>query len=188
MGYCQKARKLGLTHSEPVGGVLSEFKDAIQSLIGGETIDWGPILQVRTEEAEASDSHGARTISGDGRKQSYFASARIGEKGRNVNWRIFGKDAPWIFSEIIHELKPNRTVEASIGLSVDVTWKNGLTEGETPFNNINIYKRNIVFNQDGSINGDYQREKVLQMNGELKPFIDSASGQWPEPDSNPSIL
>ena len=111
----------------------------------------------------------------------------LGEKGRNVNWRLFGKDAPWIFSEIIHELKSDGSVEASHKLSVDITWKNGQKQGDTPFNNLNIYKRNIVFNQDGSIQANYDREDLLPMEGELKPFIDSASGQWPELAIAPSV-
>ncbi len=170
-----------------VGGVLSDFRDAIQSAIGGGTVDWGPILQIRTEEPEGSPNHDARSNSSDGKKQSNFASARIGEKGRNVNWRLFGKDAPWIFSEIIHELKSDGSVEASHKFSVDITWKNGEKQGETPFNNLNIYKRKIVFNQDGSIKADYEREDLLPMEGELKPFVDSASGQWPEPPIPPSV-
>jgi hypothetical protein len=119
-----------------VGGVLANYVDIYERLEDGETVDLGPLLQIRTEEAEVSTTHDARTFSPDGTKQSNFASARIGEKGRNANWRIFGKDAPWIFSEIIHEIKSDRTVEASLGLSVDVKWKDGEVEGATPFNNM----------------------------------------------------
>ena len=45
----------------------------------------------------------------------------------------------------------------------------------------------MVLNQDGSIGADYEREDILLMEGELKPFIESASGEWPEAAIQPSI-
>jgi hypothetical protein len=129
---------------------------------------------------------GKTTVAQDGTKLSYYATGRVGLGGQNVNWRLMGKDAPWIFSEIIIELKADRTVAAQIKASVDKSWSEttGAVEGETAFNNLNLYKlgRNLQTDEF-----EFALQKLMPMEGELEPFINSASGQRPEPPIPPSV-
>ena len=93
-------------------------------------------------------------------------------------------DAPWIFSEIIFEMKPDGTVDTRLRTSVDIAWKDGsVTSGTKQFNNLNIYKRTVTV--DGVV--QYERKGLLQMEGKLEPFVKSASGVWPEPPLSPEI-
>lgn len=70
-----------------------------------------------TQPSETNEHNAAQTVSGNGTKVSYYATGRVGSGGQNVNWRLVGKDAPWIFSEIIFELKSDRSVAAEIKTS-----------------------------------------------------------------------
>jgi len=127
-------------------------------------------------------------LAADGKRTSGFSTGRIGETGRNVNWRLFGLDAPWIFSEIIFEIQSDRSVKTIHKASVDVEWENGsLTQGDNPFNNLNIYLGVQSQGQDGSYKITYERKGLLRMEDELEDFINSASGDWPEPDIPPSV-
>jgi hypothetical protein len=142
-----------------------------------------PFMESETNGWMKHEGHKAAKLSG-------YCTARIGEKGRNVNWRLFGLDAPWIFSEIVHEVKPDRTVETTVRTSVDVSWKDGsIIQGATPFNNLSIYKAIPNQRQDGSFAVTYEREPdgLLEMEGKLERFINSVSGRWPEPDIPPSV-
>lgn len=146
----------------------------------------GVTYELFTETPETADQYnGTLNIAEDRTKFSGYASFRIGEQGRKVNWRLIGKDAPWIFSEIIFQINPDRTVENSIRTSVDITWKNGsVTSGQTQFNNLNIYKAATDFEDSRTV---YERKGILEMEETLKPFVDSASGAWPEPQIEPSV-
>lgn len=145
-----------------------------------------PFLSMESEDNEYNRAPKNEPVSADKTKLSGYATARIAETGRNVNWRLFGKDAPWIFSEIVHEVKSDRTIQTTHRTSVDISWRDGsVIEGETPFNNLNIYKRQKNLETEDF---DYIRQgDVLSMEGKLKPFIDSASGKWPEPKIPPSV-
>ena len=115
---------------------------------------------------------------------SSYWSARVGAHGRNANWRLLGLDAPWIFSEIIFEMKSDGTVDTRLRASVDVAWKDGrVTSGTKQFNNLNIYKRAVAI--DGVV--QYERKGLLEMDGKLRPFVNSATGAWPEPPLEPEI-
>jgi len=141
-----------------------------------------------TQPSETNSYQGAHSVSGDGTKLSYYATGRVGAGGQNVNWRLIGKDAPWIFSEIIVELKPDRTVAELFKTSVDVSWSesNG-RQGEAPFNNMNVYKGVVGQLQDGSFTVTFTRKDLMPMEGQMEAFINSASGQRPEPPIPPSI-
>ena len=138
------------------------------------------------QPSETNQYQGAHAVSQDGKKLSYYATGRVGAGGQNVNWRLMGKDAPWIFSEIIVELKPDRTVAAQIKASVDKSWNEttGAVAGETAFNNLNLYKlrRNLQTDEF-----EFALQELMPMEGELEPFINSASGQRPEPPIPPSV-
>jgi hypothetical protein len=141
------------------------------------------------QPSETNQYQGAHAVSQDGKKLSYYATGRVGAGGQNVNWRLMGKDAPWIFSEIIIELKPDRTVAAQIKASVDKSWNEttGAVAGETAFNNLNLYKGLVEQRIDGSFVVTFTRQELMPMEGELEPFINSASGQRPEPPIPPSV-
>jgi len=141
------------------------------------------------QPSETNQYQGAHAVSQDGKKLSYYATGRVGAGGQNVNWRLMGKDAPWIFSEIIVELKPDRTVAAQIKASVDKSWNEttGAVAGETAFNKLNLYKGLVEKRIDGSFVITFTRQQLMSMEGELEPFINSASGQRPEPPIPPSV-
>ena len=145
-------------------------------------------VDLTTEPPETNQYHGKEQTSSDRTKTSSFATARIGAKGRNVNWRLFGKDAPWIYAEIIFEVKADSTIETTIKASVDVIMRNEAdVQGTKQFNNLNIYKAKPKTLDDGSVVINYDRLVLLPMAGKLEPFINSASGQWPEPAIPPSV-
>ncbi len=137
------------------------------------------------QPSETNQYQGAHAVSQDGTKLSCYATGRVGAGGQNVNWRLMGKDAPWIFSEIITELKSDRTVAAQIKTSVDKSWSAaGGVQGETAFNNLNLYKLQKNLETD---EWEFIRQTLMPMEGELEDFINSASGQRPEPPIPPSV-
>lgn len=140
-----------------------------------------------TQPSETNEYNAVQTLSEDGRKVSYYATGRVGQGGQNVNWRLVGKDAPWIFSEIIFELKSDRSVAAQIKTSVDTSWSDaGAIDGDNPFNDLSLYK--AILEQDvGLFTYTFIRQKHFPMEGELEDFINSASGQRPEPQIPPSV-
>lgn len=73
-----------------------------------------------------------------------------------------------------------------IKASVDKSWNEttGAVEGETAFNNLNLYKADYDPEDNNVI---FVREELLPMEGELGPFINSASAQRPEPPIPPSV-
>ena len=98
-----------------------------------------------------------------GKEVSSFATARIGENGRRVSYRQFGKDAPWIFSEIIFRVDDERRVKLLGRTSTTVQWslevrpdrteevrveRSPFAPASTPgisiFNNLNIYSRSEI--------------------------------------------
>ena len=138
-----------------------------------------------TQPSETNEHNAVQTVSGDGAKVSYYATGRVGLGGQNANWRLFGKDAPWIFSEIILELNPDRSVSAEIKTSVDTSWSDtGAIDGDNPFNNLNLYRLQKNLQTDSF---EFVRQKLFPMEGELEDFINSASGQKPEPKIPPSV-
>jgi len=125
-------------------------------------------------------------VSTDAKAISSYLSIRVGDDGRNANWRLFGKDVPWIFSEIIFEVTSEGSVNTRLRTSTDIKWKDGVvTSGTNPFNNLNIYKRTID-TLTGQVNYERQGE-VLGMDGHLESFLNSSSTAWPEPDLEPEI-
>ena len=130
---------------------------------------------------------------------SGYATARIGLKGQQASYRQFGKDAPWIFSEIILQLDPQGEVQLMGRTSTTVQWNYGTsaltsevtvsrspyapasTPGISVFNNLNIYTRSSPDEFKILRNG------VLEMEGHLSGFVESTSGAWPEPSIAPSI-
>ncbi|MBB5353873.1 pectin methylesterase-like acyl-CoA thioesterase [Haloferula luteola] len=165
------------------GGIPRGIWEAVGAPEGGH-----PFLK---EAAETNENNENITHAPDGRSVSSFATGRIGEKGRFSSYRLFGKDAPWIFSEIIHEVQSDRQIKLKVRTSITSEWDEATgvvyraptapptTTGNHPFNNLNIYTRNLP---DG-----YGREIEIMMDGHLAPFVESTSGAWPEPPIPPSL-
>ncbi|MCX6975300.1 MAG: hypothetical protein NTZ94_13620 [Verrucomicrobia bacterium] len=85
-------------------------------------------------------------------------------------------------------MKADLTIETTIEASVDIIWRNEAdVQGTKQFNNLNIYKAKPKTLDDGSVVINYDRLGLLPMAGKLEPFINSASGQWPEPAIPPSV-
>ena len=125
-----------------------------------------PLME--SEDNEFNHTPKNEPVSTDKTKLSGYSTARIGPTGRNVNWRLFGKDAPWIFSEIVHEVKPDRIVQTTHRTSVDVSWRDGsVIQGEVPFNNLNIYKAKTRREDDGGTIVEYVRSDLLEMESKL---------------------
>ncbi len=186
-----KIRANSLRHIDPIGDP-GTTKVSI-GLDQGELLPYWdnpsftyPLFQDQPEENPESTVEG-RVGMGGKATSSYF-SLRVGAKGRNANWRLFGKDAPWIFSEIIAELVPDGSVVTRLRTSVDIHWQDGqVIDGTVTFNNINIYERKPPEINGTSSVWDYVRRSTLTMEGQLEPFIMSASGNWPEPSLPPEI-
>ena len=168
--------------------------------VSGFPIPWKDMLiNLTTEPAEPSPHNGSINYSADGKSMSGYASARIGLKGQQASYRQFGKDAPWIFSEVILQLDPQGEVQLMGRTSTTVQWKfdtslqtpkvtvsrspyaPASTPGISVFNNLNIYTRSSIGEFQGLKNG------VLKMDGHLSSFVESTSGAWPEPPIAPSI-
>ena len=83
----------------------------------------------------------------------------------------------------------DRSVAAQIKASVDKSWNEttGAVQGETAFNNLYLYKALVLRLEDGSFTETFTLQKLMPMEGELEPFINSASGQRPEPPIPPSV-
>jgi hypothetical protein len=146
-----------------------------------------PLYQIQIP-AEVSPHNGHKQTSTDLTQHSGFASGRVGPDGQNVNWRIFGRDVPWIFSEIIFQVNPDHSVESRIETSVDITWKNNTKTGTHNFNNLNIYKLQLDPEDDTKVNYVRQPDGLLEMNNQVKPFIESVPlGTWPTPAIEPSV-
>lgn len=118
---------------------------------------------------------------------SSYASGRIAGDGQNANWRVFGMDAPWIYSEIICQVNADRSVESSIKTSVDITWHpNRAQTGQRSFNNLNIFKATLdpIANQVNYV----RQGEALSMDGQVQPFVQSVPhGTWPTPPTVPSV-
>jgi hypothetical protein len=147
-----------------------------------------PAYDLLTFASDTNEFNDDETLAKDGNKLSHYATGRVGKSGQNANWRLMGKDAPWIFSEIIIELKPDRSVTEIYKTSVDASWTEAAgRQGETPFNNLNLYKAVVGQLQDKSFTVTFTRKELMPMEGELEPFINSASGQRPELPIPPSV-
>jgi len=141
-----------------------------------------------TQPSEPHPENNRQKISQEGTRFSHFASGRVGLGGRLVNWRLMGKDAPWIFSEIVFELEDDGTVSQQFRISVDSVWsEDSSVEGEVKFNNMNVFKGIIENNEAGSYDFTFQLRQLLPMEGSLEGFINSASGDWPEPPVQPFV-
>ena len=153
------------------------------------------------DEASETNLHNERiSHAAAGDEVSSFATARIGEKGRQVSYRQFGKDAPWIFSEIIFHVESNWKVNLMGRTSTTVQWNllikpdqsqsvivsrspyaPASTPGLSIFNNLNLYARSeldqFILIKDG----------LLNMEGHLQSFVESGSGAWPELPIPPTV-
>lgn len=149
--------------------------------VNGTSIPFGP-LNINFSVASALQT------SADGTQHSAYISGRIGADGQDANWRLFGKDVPWIFSEIISQVASDHTVTGSIKLSVNQTWlTTGPVSGQHNFNNLNIYKavQNPI---DGTVSYTPQAGSPISMDGQVQPFIDSVpAGTWPNAPPTPSV-
>ena len=135
-----------------------------------------------------------------GDEVSSFATARIGEKGRRVSYRQFGKDAPWIFSEIIFHVESDWKVNLMGRTSTTVQWdlvispdkSQSVTVSRSPyapastpgisiFNNLNVYARSQLDRFILLENG------LLEMKDHLQSFVESGNGAWPEPAIPPTV-
>jgi len=95
-------------------------------------------------------------------------------------------EAPWIWSEIIVEVQPDRSVKERVWTSIDTHWsQGGNMTGEKPFNDLKIYKGE---NGPQSTGGGRVFRKIghLSMENSVEDFINSATGARPEPSIPPS--
>jgi len=152
--------------------------------VNGTGVVFGP-LNINFSVASALQT------SADGTQHSSYISGRIGADGQNANWRLFGKDVPWIFSEIISQVASDHTVTGSIKMSVNQTWlTTGPVSGQHNFNNLNIYSTTSSTDQNGTVSWNYtpQTGSPIKMNGQVEPFIDSVpAGTWPNAPPTPSV-
>jgi multidrug efflux system membrane fusion protein len=141
--------------------------------------------------AASNPKNGNVQTSTDGTQRSSYSSGRIGLEGQNANWRVFGQDVPWIFSEIIAQVASDHTVTSSIKMSVNQTWlTTGPVSGQHNFNNLNIYKATTSADQSGTVTVTYtpQTGSPISMDGQVEPFIDSVpAGTWPNAPPNPTV-
>jgi len=141
-----------------------------------------------TVPSASNPKNGSVQTSSDGTQHSSYASGRIGVEGQNANWRIFGMDVPWIFSEIICQVASDHTVTSTIQMSVNETWQtSGPVSGGHNFNNLNIYKavQNPI---DDTVTYTPQTGSPISMNGQVEPFIDSVPvGTWPNAPPTPTV-
>lgn len=165
-----------------------------------------PVKHPITEEASEPSPHNEEVnIASDGLSVSGYASARIGLKGQAGSYRLFGKDAPWIFSEIIIKIGSDRDVRIEVETSVTTVWKEdnieadpdgggtvsrssnapATTPGICPFNNLNIYDYRPSDLDAPSSEYIFSRRGLLEMEGNVECFVESSSGAWPEPPTKP---
>jgi len=141
--------------------------------------------------AASNPKNGNVQTSTDGTQRSSYSSGRIGLEAQNANWRVFGQDVPWIFSEIIAQVASDHTVTSSIKMSVNQTWlTTGPVSGQHNFNNLNIYKATTSADQSGTVTVTYtpQTGSPISMDGQVEPFIDSVpAGTWPNAPPNPTV-
>ncbi|MDH4411321.1 MAG: hypothetical protein QE273_17040 [Verrucomicrobiales bacterium] len=143
-------------------------------------------LEFPTMPSEPSRYHHRHKISADGLAVSHFTSARIGPSGQKPNWRLFGLEAPWIWSEIIVELQSDGSVKERVWTSINTHWsESGNMTGEKPFNDLKIYKGE---NASLSSGGGRILKQIghLEMELSVEDFINSATGARPEPPIPPS--
>ena len=125
-------------------------------------------------QPDPSPHNNQRSNAADGKSISPFASARVDEAARKVNWRLIGKDAPWLYVETIFRKQDQKPwFKAELRTSIDVVL--GADE-QHPFNDLNFFQRD--YNNDKN---PYSRIKVLGMDGHLGEFLESGSSTWPGP-------
>jgi len=143
------------------------------------------------QDSDSNVSNNGDHIDSGATTLSSYESGRISADGQNVNWRIFGQDVPWIFSEIDAHVGPDHTVTAQIRTSVDVIWQNGaILSGSRIFNNLNIYKAVVTQEQNGAPGfvTYVLQGAVLPMEGQLNSFISSVPlGTWPTPPTESAL-
>ena len=132
-------------------------------------------------EAELSPySNGPQRLipASDKKSVALFASARVGEEGRRVNWRLMGKDAPWIYVETIFRKQDQMPWwKAEPRTSIDVVFDQN---EEKPFNNLNFFTRDYLDD-----NFPYILRKTLPMEGHVDEFLEIGSETWPGPATPP---
>lgn len=121
--------------------------------------------------------NGVQRIDRAGGRISLYNSGRINLEASYINWALFHRDVPWIFSEVIFGLdSAGRDRQNTVPMSVNRRWnKAGLASGSVHFNEIVIYRRN-----NGSDQYLLDRRFTLGNGANmLQPFIDSIPyGQW----------
>lgn len=176
--------RIGWRDWRPVGGHLAEpglTKASIKTPFGFISAP----DQLAPSPPEESPFNRRLVRSEDGMKISGYASARVGFEAQNPQWRLFGTQAPWIFSEIIFELDDKGSVSTLHRTSVRAEVRdNEVVLGSTAFNELSIFELETDL---GSNRNLYVRRALLPMEGNLKAFLDSAAGGWPEPPSKPSF-
>lgn len=179
----------------PAGSVIMVFPtpyglpDPIYSWPSSD-IDLRTIL---AEDPEVSNYDYSRTgfNGGNGNSAvSLYSSSRVGIDGQNANWALEGLDVPWIFAEIIHEIRPDGSVLTEIESSVDKIFDYDGTSvsGDNVFNEITIFKLEredpLDFNNKKIL---YRKKAVHKMDGQLNGFIDSGSNTRPTPFTLPRV-
>ncbi|MGH7957177.1 MAG: hypothetical protein ACREH8_09205, partial [Opitutaceae bacterium] len=121
--------------------------------------------------------NGAQRVDRAGGRISLYNSGRINLEASYINWALFHRDVPWIFSEVIFGLdSAGRDRQNMVPMSVNRRWnKAGPVGGSVHFNEIVIYRRNNGSDQ-------YLLDRRFSLgNGAnmLQFFIDSVPyGQW----------
>lgn len=110
---------------------------------------------------------------------SFFMSGRVGIEGRVPNFALMGRDAPFIFAEVITAIGPDgRDTGSRIRLSVDQRWfPDGTVTGNNHFNEIRIFKRD--YSQAGYGQFVLARNGLLEIANQLPAFLASGSTTWP---------
>jgi hypothetical protein len=136
--------------------------------------------------SETGPGSGGLYINANNTAFSLFISGRIGIEGRVPNFALFGRDAPYIFTEVITAMGPDgRDTGSRIRLSVDQRWfPSGTVTGNNHFNEIRIYKRDFSAANYGKfvlVPGGW-----LEIKGQLPAFLASGSSTWPGPAVQPT--
>jgi hypothetical protein len=114
-----------------------------------------------------------------------YVSGRVGIEGRVPTFALTGRDAPWIYCEIIASVGPDgRDTNSRIRLSNDTVWTPAGITGTSHFNEIRIYTRNY---RDAFLRFKLVKDGYLPIQKQLAAFLQNGSATWPGPSPAPSI-
>jgi hypothetical protein len=122
--------------------------------------------------AEPGQYHGAQRLAGDGLSFSVMTAGRVSFEGNAANQKLFDRQAPFIFTELLFEMGADGTDSlSSIRLSVDKTWEDtgddtSIVTGSCHFNEIRIYERDPT-----KIEPTYRQRQELLIAGQVRPFV-----------------